>query len=138
MGVYEDIGLNKSPEDVLRDFGNADFIHAAPNVVAYVTAVARVKSASEAIRSQQACTSDIVTAVDGLTRSTNEAVRSQQASTTQLVTAVGELTKSISQASADSGKLGLKIAILTGALVGIGAGQIIATAWPYLAWWWHH
>jgi nuclear transport factor 2 (NTF2) superfamily protein len=70
-----------------------DFIHAAPNVVTYVTAVARVKSASEAIRSQEACTSDIVTAVDALTRSTNEAVRSQQASTTQLVTAVGELKK---------------------------------------------
>jgi len=48
------------------------------------------------------------------------------------------LSANIKAASDDSGKLGRRIAALTVALVAVGISQILATAWPYLAWWWHH
>jgi hypothetical protein len=112
MGVYEDIG-NKSAEEVLRGLSGSDFVNGAPNAINYILAVAQVRSNGEAIRSQEACATRVITSIDAL-------------------------TKSINRASDDSGRLGVKVAILTAALVGVGAGQIVATAWPYLAWWWHH
>ena len=71
-------------------------------------------------------------------RSTQELVSSQTQSTHELVGSVATLVSSLNQASKDSGTLGRKIVWLTCALVAVGVGQIMATAWPYLAWWWHH
>lgn len=68
----------------------------------------------------------------------NALVASEDRATKSLVISIDALTKSIDKASDDSGKLGKRVVMLTFALVGVGLGQIVATAWPYLAWWWHH
>jgi hypothetical protein len=49
-----------------------------------------------------------------------------------------ELVDALDRASADSGQLGTKVMILTGALVGVGVLQAIVMAWPFLTWFAHH
>jgi hypothetical protein len=97
-----------------------------------------VRSANEAISAQKDSTAKIVTAVEELNRTTYSSIGSQQDCTAGIVGAVDALTKSINRASDESGALAMKVVWLTLALVLVGAGQIMATAWPYLAWWWHH
>lgn len=113
MGQYEDIGPDKSAEEILRNFGNTQYQTGFPQVTSYVLAVAQVRNANEAIRAQQSCTDKIVIAVDAL-------------------------TASIKEASAESSDLGKKIVWLTVFLVAVGVLQAVASGWPYLAWWWHH
>jgi hypothetical protein len=62
----------------------------------------------------------------------------QSRNTETLNTSLRGLSSNIATASTESSSLGKKIVLLTYALVTVGIGQIIATAWPYIAWWWHH
>jgi hypothetical protein len=55
-----------------------------------------------------------------------------------------ELISELKRASADSGKVSRQLvaltralAALTGVLALVGIAQVIATAWPYLVYWWH-
>jgi hypothetical protein len=68
-------------------------------------------------------------------RTAERQIESQSKLTTSLAVEVSALTESINKASADSGALGRKIVYLTFALVAVGLIQALATAWPYLAWW---
>jgi hypothetical protein len=56
-----------------------------------------------------------------------------------------ELTEALKNASASSDVLSTRVfrlngvlALLTLALVVVGLCGALATAWPYLAWWWQH
>ena len=113
MTIYEMYGPMQSPEEILRAFGSTNFEGGFPNATNYVLTLADVRSHAEGTRSQQQQTEKIVTAVD-------------------------RLTTSINRASEESGALSKKVVWLTRALVAVGIGQIVATAWPYLAWWWYH
>lgn len=108
----------------------------------YLRAAALVLSNQEIITAQNATSGNLVAAISGLSRTqvdaTNALVASQAKCTRELETSIGGLTKSIVKASDDSGKLGKRIVVLTVALVAVGLLQATATAWPYLAWWWHH
>jgi hypothetical protein len=47
------------------------------------------------------------------------------------------LIVALDKASADSGRMARRIVWLTMCLVIVGAAQAVATAWPYLVWWWN-
>ena len=105
---------DKSAEDILR------MISDYPSGIPYTGAEADTLLVAAQIRKNQAI------------------IESQNECTSRLTNSVTMLAAMLSKASDDSGKLRRRIAILTGAFVAVGAGQIIATAWPYLAWWWHN
>lgn len=48
-----------------------------------------------------------------------------------------ELIAELKHASADSGRMSQRLVCLTGVLAIVGIAQAIATAWPYMAYWWH-
>lgn len=49
-----------------------------------------------------------------------------------------ELTGALAKASDDSGKIQYRIVMLTLVIAGAAIAQVVATAWPYLAWWIKH
>ena len=71
-------------------------------------------------------------------RTTQALVVTQTENTKVLTASIDTLVKSLNKASDDSGKLGRKVVWLTVALVCVGVGQIVATAWPYLSYWAKH
>ena len=149
MAFYDRI-KGRTAEQILEvtgGMGNNDVWHGDEGELMRVSA--QVRATQEQIVAQNLSSGNVVEAVnrlmaaqDNATRHmvecTNALVASQDSATNGLVASIGTLTASINRASTDSGKLGTKILILTGALALVGVGQIFATAWPYLAWWWHH
>src|SRR3954469_3613720 len=71
-------------------------------------------------------------------RVTQDLIMSQHASTRQLADSIQTLVASLNRAPLDSRRLGRRIVFLTFVLIAIGAGQIVATAWPFLSWWFKH
>ena len=71
-------------------------------------------------------------------RVTQDVIMSQHASTRQLADSIQTLVASLNRAPLDNRRLGRRIVFLTFVLIAVGAGQIVATAWPYLSWWFQH
>jgi hypothetical protein len=109
MGNYAAYVKDKNAEHILAHDATSD----SGPIGEYLRVSAQVRSGQELLMAQNLCASN-------------------------LTASILKLVGSLDQASKDSGKLGRKIAWLTGFLVAVGVGQIIAIAWPYLPWWWHH
>lgn len=110
MATFYESHINgKSAEEILKALSDL----ATGTDADVLLLAAQMKKAQEQINNQRQCTSD-------------------------LTTSIGTLVDSVKRASGDSGALAKKIVWLIVAVVAVGAGQIIAAAWPYLAWWWHH
>jgi hypothetical protein len=127
MGNYELFLKGKSTEDILAHTVASD----QGPLGEYMRVAAQVRVSQGQIEAQYNATKHLVDCANAL-------VASQGTATKVLVESIDRLERSINGASEDSGRLALRIAILTLFLVIVGAGQIIATGWPYLAYWWHH
>jgi len=71
-------------------------------------------------------------------RVTQDLIMSQHASTRQLADSIQTLVASLNRAPVDTRRLGRRIVFLTFVVIAVGTGQIVATAWPYLSWWYQH
>lgn len=110
--TYQRYVEGKTAEEILK--GAGDFEGLLPDrVQEYVLLAAQLHGQQEQMQREDSCTEKLVISIDLLTRS-------------------------IQKASDDSGALGRRLMLLTVALVLVGLIQAGATAWPYLAWWWHH
>jgi hypothetical protein len=132
MGTfYRDKVMGKNAEEILQGIG--DF---ANNSVwdgeegRYLQAAAQIHATQAQIDAQYNATKHLVDCA-------NEVIASQESLAKALVASVNNLTNSINRAADDSGRLASRVAILTLFLVIVGVGQIVATAWPYIVWWFH-
>jgi len=131
MSFYDDRIRGKKAEEILAIAGSWAGGVWPSDEGELLRVAAQVRTTQHQIEAQDNATRHLVDC-------TSTIVAVQKSSVHILVAGMDRLTASIEQASDDSGKLGTKIVILTGALGLVGLGQIVATAWPYLAWWWHH
>jgi hypothetical protein len=145
MGNYEMFVKGKTTEDLL-----AHTISSDPGPLGdYIRVAVQIRMGQDAVMAQNLSSGNVVEAIKRLVASqdnvtehlvgcTSSLVAVQNSSVNKLIASMDGLTGSIDRASGDSGKLGRRVVVLTIGLVCVGVGQIIAMAWPYLDWWWHH
>jgi len=132
MAFYDERIKGKSADELLETAGGRGMnsVWTGPEGE-LLRVAAQIRVTQDQIEAQFNATKHLVDCANGVTASQEKATRA-------LVETIGGLIKSINRASDDSGRLARRIAFLTLFLVLVGAGQVIAIAWPYLAWWWRH